>query len=339
MERKRSRDPRPDERGRGAQQPSDIPAPGWKDVAKRVRRSLSEHSIGLVAAGVAFYAMLSLFPALTAAVGMYGLFADESAVENQLQALSGLIPGQASELLRQQLRDLVSQSGGALTLGAVGGLLLALWSAAKGVKALFIALNIASGEDEKRSFILLNAQALATVVAGIAFTLVTLTLVLAIPVAIGILPVPDWLRTTLTLVRWPLLGIAGITMLAFLYRFGPSRSDARWRWVSWGAVGAALLWLAASAGFSWYVANLGSYNETYGSLGAVIVLLMWLYVSAYAVVLGAVLNTEMERQTAQDSTTGQPRPLGERGARAADTVGPSAAELKRDKGRTARRAG
>lgn len=338
MDRKRSRNRR-DERGRGAQQPSDIPAPGWKDVALRVWRSLSENSIGLVAAGVAFYAMLSLFPALTAAVGMYGLFADESAVENQLQALSGLIPGQASELLRQQLNDLVSQSGGALTLGAIGGLLLALWSAARGVKALFMALNIATGEEEKRSFIVLNAQALGIVVTGIAFTLVTLTLVLAIPVAIGVLPVPGWLQTTLTLVRWPLLGIAAITMLAFLYRFGPSRSDARWRWVSWGAVGAALLWLVASAGFSWYVANFDSYNETYGSLGAVIVLLMWLFVSAYAVVLGAVVNTEMERQTARDSTTGQPRALGDRGAHAADTVGPSTAELRREKGQAARRAG
>ena len=338
MDRKRSRD-RQGERGRGAHQPSGIPAPGWKDVAQRVRRSLSENGIALVAAGVAFYAMLSLFPALTAAVGMYGLFAEESAVENQLQALSGLIPGQASGLLRQQLRDLVSQSDGALTLGAAGGLLLALWSAARGVKALFMALNIANGEEERRGLIALNAQALGTVVAAIAFTLVTLTLVLAIPVALGVMPLPDWLQTALMLLRWPLLGIAAITMLAFLYRFGPSRSDARWRWVSWGAVGATLLWLVASAGFSWYVANFDSYNETYGSLGAVIVLLMWLYVSAYAVLLGAVLNTEMERQTAQDSTTGQPRPLGDRGAHAADTVGPSADELKREEGQGARRAG
>jgi membrane protein len=209
-------------------------------------------------------------------------------------------------------------------------LLLALWSAARGVKALIIALNIVNGEEEKRSFLVLNAQALGMVVAGIAFTLVTLTLVLAIPVAIRMVGMPSGLETALTLLRWPLLAVAAVAMLAFLYRYAPSRSDARWRWISWGALAATLLWLAASVGFSWYVANFDSYNETYGSLGAVIVLLMWLYLSAYAVLLGAVLNTEMERQTVRDSTTGRPRPLGGRGAHAADTVGPSAEELQRD---------
>ena len=327
MERS-DREQQGDARGRHAQAPQEIPARGWKDVVMRVRDSLSRNSIGLVAAGVAFYAMLSLFPALAAAVGMYGLFADRAAVEGQLEALSGLIPGQASELLRSQLHDLVSQSGGALTLGAIGGLLLALWSAARGVKALIMALNIANGEEEKRSFIVLNAQALGMAAAGIAFTLIALSLALAIPLASKALGLPGWLDTALTLARWPVLGIAAIAMLAFVYRFGPSRADARWRWISWGALSAAMLWLVASAGFSWYVANFDSYNETYGSLGAVIVLLMWLYVSAYVVVFGAVMNTEMERQTVQDSTTGQPRPLGARGAHAADTVGPSAEELK-----------
>lgn len=307
-------------RGRSAGRPSEIPRRGWRDILVRVKDEIAADNIAMAAAGVAFYALLALFPALAAAISIYGLIADPAEVQRQIKAASAILPQEVQGLLHEQLTRIAGQSSGTLGFGLAFGLALALWSAAAGVKALITALNMAYDEEEKRRFIVLNAVALALTLGAILFGLLALTLVVALPAVIGLLGLPGTLETLVRLLRWPLLAAAILLALAVLYRFGPSRDRPRWRWVSWGAAAATLLWIVASILFSWYVANFGSYNETYGSLGAVVILLMWFYLSAFVVLMGAELNAEMEHQTARDTTEGEPEPMGRRGAQMADRV-------------------
>lgn len=308
-------------RGRKATRPRHIPVSGWRDILARMKQGLSDNHVSIVSAGVAFYALLALFPGLAALVSLYGLITDPTQVPQQLSALGTLLPQDAYALVQQQLKNVSSQAGGALTAGAIGALLLALWSATKGVKALIDALNIVYGEAEHRHFLKLNALALLLTVGAILFATITLVLIAALPALLGNLGLSELARTLVSLVRWPVLALVIMLALAVIYRFGPSREHAQWQWVSWGAVAATLFWLMGSVAFSIYVSNFGSYNKTYGSMGAVVILLMWFYLSAYIVLMGAELNAETEHQTAQDTTTGTPEPLGQRGAHVADTIG------------------
>ncbi|MFZ0258095.1 MAG: YihY/virulence factor BrkB family protein [Gammaproteobacteria bacterium] len=308
-------------RGRTATRPHQIPASGWRDILARIKQGLSDDHVSIVSAGVAFYALFALFPALAAFVSIYGLITDPTQVQQQLSALSSLLPQDAYALVQQQLKNVASQAGGALTAGAIGALLLALWGATKGVKALFDALNIVYDEEENRSFFKLNALALLLTVGAILFGTFTLILIAALPAVLGNLGLSELVRNLLSFGRWPLLAVVLMLALAVMYRFGPSREQPQWRWVTWGAIAATLLWLIGSVAFSIYVSNFGSYDKTYGSMGAVVILLMWLYLSAYVVLLGAELNAETEHQTTQDTTTGAPERLGRRGAHVADSVG------------------
>lgn len=312
----------PEARGRRAARPSDIPRPGWRDILLRVKGEISKDHMSLVAAGVAYYALMALFPALAAGVGIYGLISDPHQIQQQVQLLQGVIPQDALNLIQRQLSSLASASGGALSLGVIGGLLLSLWSATSGVKELIFALNIAYDEPEKRGFLKLNALALALTLGAIVFTLLALALVVALPALLGMLGLGEMTRGLVAWLRWPLLAAAVIFALAVLYRVGPSRDRPEWRWVSWGSVIATVLWLTGSALFSFYVSNFGSYNETYGSVGAVVVMLLWFYISAFVILLAAQINAEMEHQTEYDTTEGQKRPMGERGAHVSDTLGP-----------------
>lgn len=308
-------------RGRQATRPRDIPGSGWRDVLVRIKQGLSDDHVGIVSAGVAFYALLALFPGLAALVSIYGLITDPGQVQQQLSALSSLLPQDAYALVQQQLKKVASQAGGTLTAGAVGGLLITLWSATKGVKGLIDALNIVYDEEEGRGFIKLNALALLLTLGAILLGAITLILIAALPALLGNLGLSELARNLVSLVRWPVLVVVVMVALAVIYRFGPSRDKAQWQWVTWGAVLATLLWLIGSVAFSIYVSNFGSYNKTYGSMGAVVVLLLWLYLSAYIVLLGAELNAESEHQTTRDTTSGAPQPLGQRGAYVADSVG------------------
>jgi membrane protein len=313
--------PRADDgRGRMADEPRQIPRQGWKDILRRTRQQVKEDNISIVAAGVAFYALLAIFPALGAALSLYGFFADPADVSQQLASLGGLLPGDARSVLERQLSEVSAQPQSALSLGAIVGVALALWSAAAGVKTMMTALNIAYEEDEARGFIRYNATALAMTLAAIVSALVAISLVAILPPILEALPLPDWLHWVVSLVRWPVLAVLVIIGLAALYRYGPSRNMARWSWVSWGAVAATILWVVASLLFSWYAANFANYNKTYGSVGAIVVLLMWFYLTAYVVLIGAELNAEMEHQTARDTTRGPREALGGRGAKMADTV-------------------
>lgn len=308
-------------RGRFASAPSEIPALGWKDILLRVYRSIPDDRIIALAAGVTFYAILAIFPALAALVSVYGLFADPGVIQHDLDALSSVLPPGVTEVIGDQMRRLVSH--GQTTLGATFAvsLIFSLWSANSGVQALFDALNIVYHEREKRSYPRLYAISLAFTAGGVAFGVLAVVIVAVLPVALSYLQLASVTDVLLRVARWPVLLVLVALVIAMFYRYGPSRQKARWRWISWGSVLASLLWLGASILFSWYTTSLGSYDRTYGSLGTVIIFMTWIWISNIVILLGAELDAEVEHQTMRDSTTGRPRPLGQRGAHMADTVG------------------
>ncbi|MHC2437336.1 YihY/virulence factor BrkB family protein [Bradyrhizobium sp. USDA 4451] len=314
--------PQSDEgRGRLATMPSEIPARGWKDILLRVYQNISEHRIVALAAGVTFYSLLAIFPAIAALVAVYGLFADPVTLALQLDKLSGLLPGGALDVIRDQLTRVAAQRGATLGLTFVVSLCLSLWSANAAMKSIFDTLNIVYAEREKRSFVRLNAISLGFTAAGIGFVLLAIGAMVVLPIALKYLGLSEVGELILQVARWPAMFVIVTLALAFIYRLGPSREQPQWRWITWGSAFAAVGWLAASILFSWYAANFGSFNKTYGSLGAVIGFMMWIWLSAIVILIGAELDAEMEHQTARDTTTGPPKPIGARRATMADTVG------------------
>jgi membrane protein len=308
-------------RGRAADTPRRIPAAGWRDVLWRTKNEMSRDNLSLVAAGVAFYALLAIFPAIAATISIYGLVADPQTIEQQLAATSEILPEQARSMIQQQLTRIASAAPTALGFASVVSVLLALWSANKGTQSLITALNIVYDEEEKRGFVWLTLLSLALTIGIILFMIVGLAAIAVMPALLGNLGLPEQIRQLASWLRWPILGLGFVVGLAIFYRVAPSREGPRWRWVIWGALAATVLWLIGSVLFSWYVSNFGSYNETYGSIGTVVVLMMWFWVSALIVLLGAELNAEMEHQTERDTTRGRDQPMGRRGAYVADTVG------------------
>lgn len=310
-------------RGRDATTPSQIGTRGWRDILMRVFSEISNDNLWVIAAGVAFYSFLSLFPAIASTISIYGLVADTATIQDQLLALGAVLPPDAREIVEGQIRAVVSAPSAALGISALVTLAFAIWSTSSAVKALMTGLTVVYDEKEKRSFIRYNLVALALTVGAILFLLVSLGTIVVLPMVFAVVGQGETVGWALGLLRWPLLGVTLIVALAALYRYAPSRTQPKWRWVSWGAVVAAVGWLAASLGFSWYVSNFASYNETYGTLGAVVILLMWFYLTAYIILIGGELNAEMEHQTARDTTDPPSRPIGRRGAYVADTVGES----------------
>ena len=320
--------PNGSERGRSAEKPRHISFSGWKDILIRVKDEQKKDFLPVISAGVAFYALLAIFPGIAAAISIYGLVADPVELQRQLSELSALLPAEAWKILDQQLTRVVSTSGGTLSLGVVGGVLLALWSASKGVKALMGALNLVYEEEETRGFFKLTAVAMGLTLGAILLVLIALGAILVLPMVSSFLNLPDTLQSLIEWGRWLILAVVAIVGLAVLYRYAPDRSQASWSWVSWGSVVATVLWLLTSVLFSFYVANFASYNKTYGSVGAMMILLMWFLLIAYAILIGAELNAEMEHQTRRDTTTGERQPMGERGARMADTLGKTQVKKK-----------
>lgn len=308
-------------RGRSATTPSQIPARGWKDILLRVFQGISRDRILDNAAAVTFYVLLAIFPGIAALVSIYGLFANPATISSSLNALSGVLPGGAVSVIHGQLARLTAAKGGSLSIGFAIGLLASLWSANSGVKGLFDALNAVYEEDEKRGFLKFTAISFAFTLAILALAIVALAGIVVLPIVLRHLP--GMIGLIFNIARWPVLLVLVAVVLAFVYRYGPSRTEPRWRWVTWGSAFAALAWLAASALFSWYAANFGNFNKTYGSLGAVVGFMIWIWVSAIVVLIGGKLNAEMEHQTARDSTVDPGKPLGQRGAKMADTVGPA----------------
>jgi membrane protein len=270
---------------------------------------------------VTFYCLLALFPALTAFVSLYGLASEPGAIAEHLVVLDALLPAGATDFLRDQITRIASSGDKTLGFALVLSVSLAIWSANAGVKALFDALNVAYGEDEKRGFIKLNLVSLTFTTGILLFALAAIGAIAVLPVVLNYIYLGSAAEMLISLARWPALLFVLLMGLATLYRYGPSRDRAQWSWVSPGAIFAALTWLIGSILFSWYVANFEDYNKTYGAIGAVIGLLMWMWLSATIVLIGAELNSEAERQTDKDTTQGPPMPIGIRGADAADRKG------------------
>lgn len=310
-----------DGRGREADWPSEIPARGWKDVLWRVYRKVLDDRVTLVAAGAAFYLMLAIFPALGAFVSIYGFVADPTSIAGQIEFLQGVLPSGGLDLIYSQLESLASQDPSALSIGLFVTLAVSLWSANNGVKTLFEALNIAYEEEEKRTFVKLNLVAFAFTLGFMVAFIVMIAAIGVVPAILAFVNLGGFSQILITVGRWVLALGMMVFGISLLYRFGPSRERAKWRWINWGSILATLVWLVASIGFSYYLQNFADYNATYGSLGAVIGFMLWIWLSAVILIVGAELNAEMEHQTARDSTTGEERPMGERGAVVADTLG------------------
>lgn len=308
-------------RGRSAQTPAEIPKRGWKDILLGIWKNLGKDRVVVVAAGVTFYSILALFPAIAALVALYGLFAEPSTIASHLDSIAGLVPGGAIEVMRDQITRVASQGRTALGLTFIVSLLVSLWSANAGMKSLFDALNLVYDESEKRGFFKLNLVSLTFTLLTIVFVMVAIGAVVVVPVVLNFLGLGDATELVIKIARWPALFIVVTLALAFLYRYGPSREKARWHWLTWGSVFAAVGWLVVSILFSWYAENFGNYNKTYGSLGAIIAFMFWIWLSIIVVLIGGELNVETEHQTVRDTTTGAPKPIGARGATIADTVG------------------
>ena len=300
--------------------PRDLDYRDWRGVVIRVWNGIGTDNISLVAAGCAFYALLAIVPSLSALVVLYGLIADPAQVQQQVAAASGVIPVEVQDMLVKELSEMASASPTGLSWGLAVTLGLALWYASAAVKSLILALNIALKEEETRGLVTFNLVGVALTILLIAGVILALVTIVGVPAVLAYVGLEEQLDFVLRLVRWPILAIFVVLGLAVLYRLAPCRASARWTWVSHGAVLATLIWLAASAGFSIYVSNFGNFNATFGSLGAIVVVLFWLYISAFVIILGARLNGEIEHATALDTTTGRPRPMGQRGAFFADRV-------------------
>lgn len=308
-------------RGRDATGPTKIPLKGWIDVAKRLQTEISADNLALIAAGVAFYGLLAIFPAITALMSVAGLLYQPAEVVSVMQGASSIVPPDVSRILLDQAKSVAGSDEGGLSLGLILGLSLALWSASSGVASLVQGLNVAYDEKETRGFVWLRLRMLGLTIAIVLGLIVAAALIVAVPIVLAFVvwsPEMEKLVQILAYIPLALLFIGGVTAL---YRWGPDRARAKWRWLTPGALAASVLWLIASIGFSIYVQTFGSYNQTFGSIAGVIVLLMWLWLSAFVILLGAELNSELEAQTARDSTIGQREPMGHRGAVKADELG------------------
>ena len=308
---------RSERRGRGADHVHQIPASGWKDIALRLKDRFGTDHVTLASAGVAFFGFLAMVPLIAAGVSIYGLFASPSNVTSLVDRIDGSVPSDVANLIESQLTGVATSSGGALGLGVALGVLFSLWSASSGFSNLIEAVNLAYNEDpdqrpfwKKRSLALIMTLGFLALLAGAA-TILTLSSALAGGSTVWLWRIGAWVAIAALMA----FGIAA------LYRYAPDRSDAQWEWVSWGAAIALGGWLAISVAFRFYVARFGSYDETYGSLGAIVVVLLWLYLSALVVIAGALVNAEIEHQTRRDTTEEPDEPMGERGAFVADTLG------------------
>ncbi len=272
-------------------------------LARVVRAEAKTDNVSLIAAGVAFYALLAIFPALIATVTVYGMVADPDRIKEQIASVTEALPAGAGELLTSQLTSVASVGRGGLTIGLVISLAATIWAASGGVRALLSGLNVIYDVEEDRGFLKRSTLGLSLTVAGLVVAIVALTLVAAFPTILdrmGLEPVAAGVAQG---ARWFLLALLVVLALAVLYRVGPNRVQPRFRWVTLGTLAAVAVWVLASLGFSIYVSNFGSFNQTYGSIAAVIVLMLWLYLSAYAVLLGAEIDAIRERDKDVTQTT------------------------------------
>jgi membrane protein len=295
----------------GAQTPTDMPPNGWRDVLVRVFYSISEDRITTISGGVTFFVLLALFPGLAGLISLYGLFADSGTVGQHLSSLEGILPEGGLQILRDQLQQLTSQPPQKLGFATVASLAISLWSANGGVKAMSEGLNAVYEEHEKRSFIKLNLISLTLTFGILAFVIASLLTITIVPKLLSFVGLPG-VGDIVDYARWPALLFVAAWMIAVIYRFGPSRDQPKWRWISPGSIFAAVAWIVASLLFSWYTAHFGSYNKTYGSLGGAVGFMTWIWISTIVILVGAKINAELERQASTDAMVGKSAPPGAR---------------------------
>jgi membrane protein len=310
-------------RGRTALRPWQIPWLGWKDVLARTWNGIFDSHLLSSGAAVAFFALLAVIPGLAVLISFYGLFADPGLVSRQLATLALLLPDAVQTLLQEHAQRIATQSSGKVSFNIIVSLMVAVWGANAAVKGLFEGLNVIYGEKEKRSFLTYNSVTMLTTLAGVIVVAAFLAAMVLVPKLLDFVALGPGISIALRVLLWPVLFALGGIGIATLYWVGPSRERPRVQWVLPGAIAAAFVWAVSSSAFSWYVATLSNYNAMYGSLAAVVVFMTWLWMSAVIVLLGAELNSELEHQTAEDTTYGEPMPLGSRGAVVADRIGPA----------------
>lgn len=314
------------DRGRNAETPMQIPARGWLDIVWRVKNRLTANRVSLVAAGVAFYGLLALFPAIGAVLAVGGLVIDPQTIVDQMVDFEGVVPDEVLSIVEGQATEVAGADNKGLGIAAIFGLVLSFWSASRGMANLVMGLNLVYGEEEKRGLLWLNLQVLMLTAMLVVGVLLGMVSIIVVPAILSIVEWPlfgEWLANAF---RWIVMAVVTLGGLAVIYRLGPSRRDPVWNWVTPGAIVACVLWIVASVAFTFYVGNFASYNESFGALGGVVIMIMWLWLSAFIVLLGGGINAEMEAQTKIDTTTGPARPMGERGAVKADTLGETRAE-------------
>lgn len=305
--------------GRSAESPEEIPPSGWWQIVKRVYHEISRDRVSLISAGVAFYMMVALVPTIGTVIALYSLVSDPSDVQEQMVNLRGVVPPDALALINTELTQLVERESVA-GWGLAISLLITLWGASKAMDALITALNIAYSEPDSRNFVTRKLVGLWLTAAAVIFFVVVVLGIAALPAILAAAGIDSATEKIVILLRWPILFVSAVIGLAILYRFAPARKNARWRWITPGSIFAASIWVLASIGLSWYVSNFGDFGKAYGSLGAVVLLLLWFYLTGFIVMVGAEINAETELQTARDTTTGPAKPMGKRGAFVADHV-------------------
>jgi membrane protein len=312
--------------GGEAERPTQIPPKGWVQVVKRGFKEAKVDQVPLLSAGVAFYAFLALFPALIAIVSLYGIFADPTTIAVQIESLGQALPEAARQLIVDQVNQLAARRR-ALSIGAFIGIVIALFSASGGMQNLVSAVNTAYDEDEKRNFVKKRLRALVWTFGAIIFMVIMLAIVAVLPPVLEQLFGSGAIRWVIQILGYIVLFLIVTAALAILYRYAPDRDAPKMKWVSIGALVATLIWLLASIGFSIYTTTFGNYAKTYGTFAGIVILLFWLWLTSYAILLGAEINAETEQQTIVDTTKGPPEPLGERGAVKADSLPPEDPEM------------
>ena len=305
--------------GAGADQPTEIPGGGWKQIGKRVVAEIKDDHLSLLAAGVAFKALLALFPAIVAAISIWSLVAEPQQMVSAAESFASGLPSGASELLTNQVSNVAQSQQSTLSIALAISVALALWSASGGMAGLMEGTNAAYDEVDERKFPIKRGLAILLTLGAIVFLFITVGLLTVLPALLGSLGLGQAARIGVQVGQWVLLTLVMTVALAVIYKVGTDRDDPQFRWASAGAVIATVLWLIGSALFTLYVNNFGSFGETYGTFAGIIVLMLWLFLTAFVILLGAEINAEMERQTDRDTTVGDPQPMGRRGAQPADS--------------------
>ncbi|WP_417884952.1 YihY/virulence factor BrkB family protein [Zunongwangia sp.] len=275
------------------QQPFELNPKEWFEVIKQVKNEIGADKVSIVSAGVAFYAFLAIFPTIMVIISIYGWTTDAQEVEKQLQELASMMPKQAFQVLQERIQIFLEANNNKFSFGAIFGVLISIWSANKGTNGLLIGVDIAYDTEKDHNIFKQYAMAIAFTIGGFAMLILSMVLIVGFPAIVHNIGLPDVLADLISWLRWVILAILVSFFLCLVYKFAPAREKPKTRWVIPGAIFSTIVWLIASIGFSYYVSNFGNYGEVYGSISAVVVLLLWLYITCFIILLGAEINTEI----------------------------------------------